>query len=56
MVIEEKFLRLDGGHDEKYPESQPMREKGETFMQFVKKGAQKIKADSVIMEHLQKSF
>ena len=52
----EEFSKLDetyGGFDVESSRNHPVREEGESFMQFIKKGSKKIKNDPVIKKILE---
>lgn len=52
----EEFSKLEdiyGGFDTESSKNQPIRKKGESFMEFAKKGSEKIKNDPVIKKILE---
>lgn len=52
----EEFSRLDetyGGFNTENTKNHPLRDKGESFMEFAKKGSEKIKSDPVIKKILE---
>lgn len=52
----EEFAKLDdeyGGFEMESTKNHPLRDEGESFMEFIKKGSEKIKFDPVIKEILE---
>lgn len=51
----EEFAKLDddyGGFEKENTKNHPVRDEGETFMEFIKKGSEKIKTDPAIKKIL----